>query len=213
MLLWVRSAQDQRHDLSSRVRPPTLLYIYITFSGLTSELFFSSEICDGCAGRIGGARLVCLDCTPQSQETLDTIDLCDHPSCVSCTVPITRREDLDAPHLPTHHLMKLYTVLHMRQYGRVERAAREALKRVNRWIAAGLGARNAARHGAPGGVRTPMRTTFLPMISVNESGVDGMSVSTPLVEAREMFTCGKCYSPVTLPCWYCVVCPGTPRLN
>lgn len=113
--------------------------------------------------------------------------------------------------------MKLYTVLHMRQYGRVERAAREALKRVNRWIAAGLGTRNAAGRGggggggggAEGGSRTPMRTTFLPAIAVNDSyGVDGMTVSTPLVESREMFTCGKCHSPVTLPCWYCVACPG-----
>lgn len=169
-----------------------------------------SEICDACAGRIGGGRVVCLDCDPHSQETLDTIDLCDRPTCVSCTVPVTRREDLDSPHLPTHHLMKLYTVLHMRQYGRVERAAKLALKRVNRWIASGLGSRigGGGVSSLSNGLLTPMRTTFLPAISISESSVDGMSIASPLVESRDIFICRKCEQPVTLPCWYCVACPG-----
>ncbi|KAI0298350.1 hypothetical protein B0F90DRAFT_1669084 [Multifurca ochricompacta] len=89
--------------------------------------------CDWCGGLIGGARLFCLDCVNKNTETYDTLDLCCAPQCINAR--ITYREDLEAPHEPTHRLLKVRTVILIRQHGRAYTAANAAFNRVERLCA------------------------------------------------------------------------------
>ena len=87
-----------------------------------------NAFCDSCGGRIGGARLFCLDCVIKGTETHNTVDLCCAPACVIARV--THRDDLEAPHEPDHRLVKVRTTLLTRQHGRAYNAAQAAFTKV-----------------------------------------------------------------------------------
>ncbi|KAH9034700.1 hypothetical protein EDB85DRAFT_2220184 [Lactarius pseudohatsudake] len=84
--------------------------------------------CDRCGGLIGGARLFCLDCDQKGGEFFNTLDLCCAQECM--VARITHRQDLEVPHEPSHRLIKVRTVVHYRQHGRVQTAALAAFERV-----------------------------------------------------------------------------------
>lgn len=80
--------------------------------------------CHGCNGKIGGARVVCLDCLSTDSEA-KTIDFCDNPSCWN----VTPNGDKDAihRHLPNHDVFKVRTVLHLRDVPTMNEIAEKAL--------------------------------------------------------------------------------------
>ncbi|KAJ6591176.1 hypothetical protein DFH09DRAFT_195515 [Mycena vulgaris] len=78
--------------------------------------------CDACTGTIGGCRVTCLTC--RLEDTFDTVDFCDTHSCTSVKVVPT---GMTRPHLPTHDILKLRRVVHLRQFGKMYREAKRAL--------------------------------------------------------------------------------------
>ncbi|KAJ7126471.1 hypothetical protein C8R43DRAFT_708313 [Mycena crocata] len=86
-------------------------------------------LCDSCKGHVGGARVTCLTCRLES--TFDTVDFCDHPSCLSAKVVPT---GLTKPHLPVHDVVKFRRVVHIRQFGKSFRQAQSALKRAREFF-------------------------------------------------------------------------------
>ncbi|KAJ7291055.1 hypothetical protein C8J57DRAFT_208463 [Mycena rebaudengoi] len=80
--------------------------------------------CDACTGTIGGARMTCLTC--RLEDTFDTVDFCDTPACSTMKVVPT---GMTRPHLPTHDILKLRRVVHIRQFGKTYREAKRALAR------------------------------------------------------------------------------------
>ncbi|KAK7062151.1 hypothetical protein R3P38DRAFT_2495366 [Favolaschia claudopus] len=77
-------------------------------------------------GHVGGSRITCLSCRLESEATLDTVDFCDNPSC-SATKVIP--SGLTKPHLPTHDILKVRRVVHIREFGKTYRQAKAALKK------------------------------------------------------------------------------------
>jgi hypothetical protein len=63
----------------------------------------------------------------QAKNTWDTVDLCDEPDFVCATI---ERDNLPQPHPPTHDVIKVRRVVHIRQFGRLDREAKGALERV-----------------------------------------------------------------------------------
>ncbi|KAH9034702.1 hypothetical protein EDB85DRAFT_2288949 [Lactarius pseudohatsudake] len=86
-----------------------------------------NAFCDWCGGRIGGARLLCLDCEYKNTDTFGALDLCCAKECMAAR--ITHRQDLKVPHEPSHRLVKVRPVVHYRQHGRVHTAALAAFRR------------------------------------------------------------------------------------
>ncbi|KAF8214062.1 hypothetical protein K438DRAFT_995547 [Mycena galopus ATCC 62051] len=87
--------------------------------------------CDTCQGHIGGSRISCLSCRLDSEETFDTVDFCDHPSCMSAKVIPS---GLTKPHLPTHDIVKVRRNVHVQQFGKTYRQAKEALKKAREFF-------------------------------------------------------------------------------
>ncbi|KAJ7368797.1 hypothetical protein DFH08DRAFT_33383 [Mycena albidolilacea] len=85
--------------------------------------------CDLCKGHIGGSRITCLTC--RLEGTFDTVDFCDNQTCASAKVIPT---GLTRPHLPTHDILKVRRVVHIRQFGKTYRQAHEALKRAREFF-------------------------------------------------------------------------------
>ncbi|KAJ6475237.1 hypothetical protein C8R47DRAFT_1220710 [Mycena vitilis] len=83
--------------------------------------------CDCCAGMIGGARVTCLTC--RLEDTFDTVDFCDTASCMSVKVVPS---GMTRPHLPTHDILKLRRVVHIRQFGKMYREGKRALAKARR---------------------------------------------------------------------------------
>ncbi|KAJ7437086.1 hypothetical protein B0H11DRAFT_2206778 [Mycena galericulata] len=85
--------------------------------------------CDSCKGEIGGTRVTCLTC--RLEGTFDTVDFCDNFSCTTVKVVPT---GLTKPHLPTHDILKVRRVVHVRQFGKTYRQAQDALKRARKFF-------------------------------------------------------------------------------
>ncbi|KAJ7584970.1 hypothetical protein C8J56DRAFT_139201 [Mycena floridula] len=135
-----------------------------------------AEPCESCGGIIGGARLSCLTC--QLVDKFDTIDFCEHPGCLSQRIV---RPHLAQPHLPSHDLLKVRRVVHIRQFGKTYRDAKDALQRARSLLA------SASQTNQPEG-------------NTSDSDED-MNEVTP--------ACGACKLPVSQPCWFCVHCEKT----
>ncbi|KAJ6560234.1 hypothetical protein B0H19DRAFT_1146862 [Mycena capillaripes] len=92
-----------------------------------------AETCDVCDGPIGGARISCLHC--QMRDTFNTIDFCtEDPTCM--LQPVTG-DDLERPHVPaSHDLFKVRRVVHVRQFGKTYRDAKEALRKARSFFEA-----------------------------------------------------------------------------
>ena len=158
--------------------------------------------CDSCGGRMGGIRLLCLDCATKSTESYNTLDLCSAPQCVGSRV--TRREDLEGVHEPSHRLVKLRTNLRERNYGRLYIAAFDAFKRVeetHRKIA------EITSH--------PDKETGLDEQKTSSSGPTSTKMPAKGDQSRQnqvqdesLPTCVKCKGPLSFPFWFCIFCKG-----
>ncbi len=188
--------------------------------------------CDSCGGRIGGARLFCLDCANKSTESYDSLDLCCAPKCVVARV--THRKDLQAAHEPNHRLVKFRTNVLFRSHGRVYTAACDAFERVGeaRKKIAGFTSHSDEETRSDGQkTSSPEPTsTEMPTISVKIDDVlnplDGTNGGTEVerkialssgqgqVQDQDWPMCGKCERRLSFPFWYCIFCEGRfPRMT
>ncbi|TFK85020.1 hypothetical protein K466DRAFT_647032 [Polyporus arcularius HHB13444] len=137
--------------------------------------------CDHCDSTIIGPRIVCLDC-----DSAKTLNLCDDPRCRNSEVDVEKRADLAAPHLPAHAVFKVRTMMHLREFGKMDQAARSALKKA--------------------------RQTFDDVSELIEDersftrspDVYRHSRAAKVVQAK--LSCIVCKQRASKPCWYCIAC-------
>jgi hypothetical protein len=191
--------------------------------------------CDWCGGRIGGARLICLDCVGTESHT--TVDLCCAKECLAAS--ITHREDLEAPHEPNHRLVKARTTVLTRQHGRAFTAAGKAFTKVEQFckkIAEASqqppekqeGVADAEVTSAPEDIssetlpkdddKQPENGTTPEDTTTGAEGVEDKPLEqeneTPQIAEQaqsqdqddDLPSCGKCKGPLSFPCWYCIKC-------
>ncbi|KAH9955358.1 hypothetical protein BC827DRAFT_878060 [Russula dissimulans] len=256
--LWSWSYFSHRRDVRETVISLTMRYIFFGTPPSKEEIqklceaiqsltpadacFYSSKVnrirtytwihpnawCDSCDGRIGGARLFCIDCANKSTETFDALDLCPRPECIATR--ITNREDLEGAHEPNHRLVKVRTVLLDRQHGRAHTAACEAYERIETFCEKiAESSRRSEEKGKPG---LKDKSTFgseatrghlgrvLPSakgakdVGDNSQGQeDGIasgaiqdSQPAPQIQDSDLPTCGNCQGVLSFPFWYCVAC-------
>lgn len=85
----------------------------------------SDRSCRGCDGKIGGSRVVCLDCLSSESEA-KTIDFCDKRDCWEKIVFLDPRNP-QKQHLPSHNVLKVRTVLHLLDIPGLHERAQNAL--------------------------------------------------------------------------------------
>ncbi|KAI0042039.1 hypothetical protein FA95DRAFT_1500564 [Auriscalpium vulgare] len=168
--------------------------------------------CDVCNGLIGGARLVCLDCDVKQENAFNSLDLCDAETCVNSIVTVERRDDLLAPHLPTHHVYKVRTTILRRQLGKLDRKARTGLNEVEPLciLLATRKAAGEATTAAPDASSSQASQQALAPLAPRSMSRASKRFSTATtatdVEEHPVPCCGVCDEPLTLPCWYCLDC-------
>ena len=79
--------------------------------------------CNGCGGKIGGERVVCLECLSAEPEA-KTVDFCEKPACWAVSPEGAKGSHR---HLPTHSVFKVRTVLHLRDVPAMNELAEKAL--------------------------------------------------------------------------------------
>ncbi|KAJ6618743.1 hypothetical protein B0H10DRAFT_1794829 [Mycena sp. CBHHK59/15] len=136
--------------------------------------------CDVCTGTIGGCRVTCLTC--RLEDTFDTVDFCDTPSCSTVKVAVSDHHVLSQrAHLPTHDVMKLRRVVHLRQFGKTYREAKRALAKARQ---------------------------FFPSVEddADANAIEKYHESRAPIPRDSSPKCAACDIPVTQPCWFCVQC-------
>ncbi|KAH8987709.1 hypothetical protein EDB83DRAFT_2535566 [Lactarius deliciosus] len=171
--------------------------------------------CGFCNGRIGGARLFCLDCENKRTEIFEPLDLCCAQECMATR--ITDREDLKVPHEPNHRLLKVRAIVLERQHGRAHTAALAAFERVKT-----LCVRIAKSHqrleekdkdGEETSPDTVNTSSLKPSLEETPSkpdtdkpGVNPDVLGDSAVEIKDLPLCGKCNGRLSFPFWYCIFC-------
>ena len=119
-------------------------------------------------------------------EKFDTIDFCEDPHCLSQRIV---RPHLVQPHIPAHDLVKLRRVVHIRDFGKTYRNAKDALERA-RGLLEGI----VQYRPAP--------------VDDDDDDDDGEDDQPPnsISVTPSALTCGGCEKVVSQPCWYCVHC-------
>jgi hypothetical protein len=183
--------------------------------------------CDSCGGRIGGARLFCLDCVVKT-ETHNPVDLCTAPQCIDAR--ITHRQDLESPHEPTHRLVKVRINVLARTYGHVHTSACEAFQYV-RELCMKI-AESSSHPGDETGPNEQKLSNLLPTstevpakgdelddsdVRTAEDGTRGGTETEDITapeasqdqeQEQDFPTCGKCKDNLSFPFWHCIFCKG-----
>lgn len=161
-----------------------------TFSSLpTAALIMqcSSCFCDHCRQVITGARVLCLECGIDN-----TIDVCDNAKCVEAVITV---DELSAPHLPTHDVVKIRGPVQTREIGRVLKTSKAALSRARGLLDAALSS------------DTPSVT----VPHLHPGGMHGVGLGAERVRRYGPSTrlrCIGCFKAIRYPCWFCSECPG-----
>jgi hypothetical protein len=92
------------------------------------------------------------------------------------------------PHLPTHDILKVRRVVHLRNFGKLVRTARNALER--------------ARRAFEGDLTTEADAYD----SDDAAPIIDLAPREPLASMDAALRCALCQDEVTQPCWYCVQC-------
>ncbi|KAJ6481736.1 hypothetical protein C8R45DRAFT_1002875 [Mycena sanguinolenta] len=174
--------------------------------------------CDNCDGNIGGARITCLIC--QMKDTINSVDFCSTQGCIDNRVV---RDDLQKAHLPHHDLLKVRRVVHTRQFGKIYRDAKEAIKQARTFFkpaAAEADSDSEVDSEDEGGHATLAAAKRISTMSGFTKRLSTMpavpnqgaqTTAPPTQKAPEPVVvygppCCACKKPVTQPCWYCVQC-------
>jgi len=152
------------------------------------------------------------------------VDLCCAHQCVDSR--ITKREDLECAHEPSHRLIKVRTPVLTRNHGRAVTAACEAFQRV-RELCTKIAESSSHRPKTTGlhEQQTPNSeptSTEIPAkgdnqddihtaLDCNKGGAETEDRLAPdtvqgLVSDQDLPTCGKCKSGLSFPFWYCIFC-------
>lgn len=144
------------------------------------------------------------------------MDLCGSPECIADEVT---REDLAKAHLPHHDLVKVRRVIFTRQFGKMDRAAKEALERARAAFEVDETAESEEsddensddESGNKESDHLTLPTPVTPKrLSIQSIAQRRGSVFTQTnVNTDGKPTCAVCKEKVTQPCWYCVQCQGT----
>lgn len=138
--------------------------------------------------------MICLVCEAKEHHTLD---ICDSPQCMA--EPVVHREDLIKPHLQGHDIVKVRRRIFIRQFGRMDRAAKEALE-LARASFAGDRPQTISNFAVDGEKL---------MMNVGKGKIGGtIATSSKAVGPGAAPTCANCKLYVQKPCWYCVECEG-----
>ncbi|KAI0806043.1 hypothetical protein BC629DRAFT_1138761 [Irpex lacteus] len=153
--------------------------------------------CRGCGGKIGGARVVCLDCLSSESEA-KTVDFCDNPDCPQTTFVVDIR-DPEKRHLPSHDVFKVRSVVHLRDVPRVSELAGNALSVAREYF-----------QTSNGDLADPRLSTHIQSGSYIDDTLDSYfddDKSEHLqLESSSNVSCGICQKIVDLPCWTCADC-------
>ncbi|KAI9438366.1 hypothetical protein H4582DRAFT_1815213 [Lactarius indigo] len=171
-----------------------------------------NAFCNWCGGRIGGDRLICLDCDHKDTEVFQTVDLCCAQECMAARV--TSRQDIEGAHEPSHRLLKVRTVVLQRQYGRAYTAALAAFERVQPLCAKIAEASQELEEKNEGDETSPDKEDSSSVEPTPEETPsepdDGQPDDAPDDETQPEDngppSCGKCEGRLSFPCWYCVHC-------
>jgi hypothetical protein len=183
----------------------------------------SNAWCDSCKGRIGGPRLICLDCTVKSTEIFNSVEVCCAPQCVGAR--ITDREDLESAHEPSHRLVKFRTTVVKRSHGRTYIAACDAFERVSetqRKIVkftpypdeeTGPDEQNTSPTSTEMHAESDKPDDLLnppdgPNGVTEVEGESARDAREDQVGDESLPTCGKCEGRLSFPFWYCIICEG-----
>jgi hypothetical protein len=94
---------------------------------LDVDISYRYVSCDACGGRIGGARLFCLDCVHRPTLAFHIVGLCCEPQCVAARI---YRPDLEVAHEPNHRLVKARIPVLTRHYGHTCSVAHSTFERI-----------------------------------------------------------------------------------
>ena len=173
----------------------SVVQAYVTPSlsvhGLT-HVVNHSWVCDHCEERITGARLLCLECGIN-----DTVDCCDKPECMSAVVHV---KTLPKPHLPSHDVVKLRSIVLTRETGRVLNTSKAALSK----------ARGLLDCAEPSIFPSPSALhsfAFAPDIFRLASNRGSVTAGRPAMTTCP--SCISCLKPTHYPCWFCCDCEGS----
>lgn len=162
--------------------------------------------CDKCGGEIGGARISCLTC--QVKKPFSTVDFCAEPGCISVRV---FNDELFRPHQPTHDLVKLRRVVHLRQFGKTYRDAKEALKHARTFFASDEPKELVSPKSLVSSKSLMSSKALMSAVGGSDSGFEDALDAD--LDTRAGPRCANCNNAVTQPCWYCVQCESTYNLR
>ncbi|KAJ3537236.1 hypothetical protein NM688_g6718 [Phlebia brevispora] len=166
--------------------------------------------CAGCHGKIGGARVVCLDCLSAESEA-KTVDFCENPKC--WTASSAEESKANHQHLPTHDIFKVRTVLHLRDVPRVNEMAEKALN-VSREYFNGrlqeMTSMNMMLHttGIQGNLTlnvvsaTPQFTNLAGSVWIVSQQAQEQVFICDDCEAKTLLQCVHCHGTYKQPTWY-----------
>ncbi|KAI0701233.1 hypothetical protein BC835DRAFT_271177 [Cytidiella melzeri] len=154
--------------------------------------------CRGCGGKIGGARVVCLDCLSSESEA-KTVDFCDNPACPQTTFVVDIR-DPEKRHLPTHDVFKVRSVLHLRDVPAVSERVGNALSVAREYFQTSIGEIED----------TPMSARINGGFYMDDNTLDAYfddkSEHMVQLNGHSNVSCGICQKSLEQPCWYCADC-------
>ena len=195
---------------------------------LDADIRYRNAYCDFCAGRIGGARLFCLDCVHKTTVAFGDLDLCCEPVCVAAR--ITHRDHLEGAHEPDHRLVKARIPVLMRHYGRVYSAALKAFERIEG--ACAKIAESSTRPQEEEGIEPDEQrdANHEPAVAEMPANIDKIDDALTTQDGTRdgakaeggasqdpargqdqdgnLPTCGNCKGRLSFPCWYCIFCEG-----
>ncbi|KAF8518842.1 hypothetical protein BU17DRAFT_90643 [Hysterangium stoloniferum] len=152
-------------------------------------------------------------------DTWNTVDLCDKPECMAAEV---NRDDLTMVHRPTHDLVKVRRVVHVRQHGQFERNSTAALEKSRNILRSGdanqaenIGKGEEENQG--GSIGKGEAENQGVNIGKGEEGNQDGNIGKGEAEnpggnigkgggKAEKAKCTLCTKEVSQPCWFCVQC-------
>ena len=128
----------------------------------------------------------------------DSMDFCGD-DCARTPIDPASRAGLRTPHDATHGLLKMRVMMHDVEYGRITQDAQEARTRAQK--------RFSVTADIDGTLAAADDSEVTASGDVESNASEGADHDPPDA-GKDRPVCIKCSSPVTRPCWFCIVCKG-----
>ncbi|KAJ7140878.1 hypothetical protein C8R44DRAFT_974601 [Mycena epipterygia] len=175
--------------------------------------------CDSCGSSISRSRVICMDCERPS----NSIDFDSRETCIG--IPGLSRDDLPAPHLSKHLLVKTRDLLFLKDYPYLKRRATyRATLAADLYSSAAIPQVSPDSGAEPSEMGSTQVVELVPTALPNpppaatsgddlnakdDPDLEGSSVvSSPIesVDVENILNCLICHQRVSAPCWYCIDC-------